>query len=266
MLINLLLFLMVGALAGFMAGLLGIGGGLVIVPALAVLLLSVAPEQALHLAVATSLACIVPTSISSLLAHHRRGAVVWPVMRRLTPGLVLGAIAGALTASALSGQTLTLVFALFCGLAGLQLWRGQHHRANRPLPGGPGLLSAGGGIGLISAMVGIGGGTLSVPWLLWHGFDIRRAVATAAACGLPIALAAVLAFVIAGWSRQDLPSSSLGFIHLPALAGVSVAAVLTAPLGARVAHKAPRLVLERVFASFLILLGAYFAWRGWHRL
>lgn len=254
---DLLLFMLLGALAGFLAGLLGIGGGLVIVPVLAWLLSDSVPEHAMHLAVGTSLGSIVLTSVSSLLAHHRHGAVVWPVVAQLAPGLVLGALVGALLASRLSGLVLTIVFGCFCLLAGLAMIRAADRIAGRGLPGPAAILAGGAGIGMLSALVGIGGGTLTVPWLLWRGTDIRRAVATAAACGLPIAVAAVVGYVAAGWSRSGLPVGAAGFVYLPALVGISVASVLTAPWGARVAHRAPRRRLQRVFAGFLLVLGVY---------
>jgi uncharacterized membrane protein YfcA len=262
MIVDLLLFLLIGAIAGFLAGLLGIGGGLVIVPVLAWLLLASVPEHAMHLAVATSLGSIVFTSVSSLLAHHRHGAVLWQVVSELAPGLVLGSLAGALFAARLSGQALILFFACFCMLAGTHLLRRSNAVSGRGLPGRAGYVGAGMGIGVLSAMVGIGGGTLTVPWLLWRGTDIHRSVATAAACGLPIAAAAVIGYVYAGWSRGGLPAGSAGFVHLPALAGISVASVIAAPWGARLAHRTPRQILQRVFGGFLLLLSVYFAWRG----
>ena len=262
MIVDLLLFLLLGAIAGFLAGLLGIGGGLVIVPVLAWLLMASVPEHAMHLAIATSLGSIVLTSVSSLMAHHRHGAVSWPAVSQLAPGLVFGALTGALFATGLSFRSLTLSFAGFCLLAGLQLLRNIQPAAGSGLPGRAGTAGAGVGIGFISAMVGIGGGTLTVPWLLWRGTDIHRSVATAAACGLPIAVAAVIGFVYGGWSHGGLPAGTAGFVHLPALAGISVASVLMAPWGARVAHRAPRQTLQRIFGGFLLLLSAYFAWRG----
>jgi uncharacterized membrane protein YfcA len=132
----------------------------------------------------------------------------------------------------------------------------------RELPGSAATLGTGIGIGTVSAMVGIGGGTLTVPWLLWRGSDIHRSVATSAACGLPIAVAAVVGYVAAGWSRGGLPAGTAGFVYLPALLGISMASVLMAPWGARVAHRAPRQTLQRVFGGFLLLLGVYFIGRG----
>ncbi|MGD8311945.1 MAG: sulfite exporter TauE/SafE family protein [Gammaproteobacteria bacterium] len=258
---ELLTYLLTGAVAGLMAGLLGIGGGLVIVPALAWLFAGrgFADAALMHFAVGTSLATIVPTSISSLLAHHRRGSVYWPAVRSLTPGILVGALGGAWLARAISSPGLALVFGLFEILVALQLLAGTEPAPHRTLPGSGGLAVAGTVIGTVSALLGIGGGTLTVPFLLWCRIDIRRAVGTAAACGLPIALAGAAGFAAGGLHAGVRPGSNTGFIYWPAVAGIVLASIPLAPLGARLAHWLPRQTLQRVFALLLAAIGVRMA-------
>lgn len=247
----------VGAFAGLMAGLLGVGGGLIIVPALAVLLAPLMPDATwlMHLAIGTSLATIVFTSLSSIYAHHRRGAVRWELVRALAPGIMLGAVLGGLLAKGIPNAGLRSLFGLFELAVALQLALGLKPKAHRGLPGPWGMGATGSVIGVISALLGIGGGTLSVPFLLWCRVAIKQAVATSAACGLPIAVAGGLGFVIAGWGQAGLPPYSLGFVHGPAFAGIVLSSVLFAPLGAALAHRLPMSVLRRLFALFLALVG-----------
>ncbi|MEN8107474.1 MAG: sulfite exporter TauE/SafE family protein [Pseudomonadota bacterium] len=254
---ELLTYLLTGAVAGLMAGLLGIGGGLVIVPALAWLFAGQGFTEAtlMHYAVGTSLATIVLTSVSSLLAHHRRGSVLWPAVRNMAPGIVIGALAGAWLAKQLSSPGLALFFGMFEILVALQLLVGHQPAAHRSLPGPAALTAAGSVIGAVSAVFGIGGGTLSVPFLLWNRVDIRAAVGTAATCGLPIALAGAAGFVITGLGAAGQPDWSSGFVYWPAVAGIVLTSVLLAPLGARLAHYLPRQILQRMFAVLLVLVG-----------
>jgi uncharacterized membrane protein YfcA len=262
-LIDALFMLATGALAGFLAGLLGIGGGLVIVPAMLILLASRVPEYAMHVAVGTSLASIVFTGLASVRAHHGRGAVAWPVMLRLTPGLLLGSLLAAAIAAALSSQTLTAVFGVFCLIVAVQMARGRRETPGEvAIPGTPELLGAGTVIGTLSALVGIGGGSLTVPYLTWRGIGIHRAVGTSAASGLPIALAGAAGFIATGWAVSDLPAPRLGFVYLPALLALVVTSVPFAPLGARAAHALPTDLLRRVFAGFLALMGSNLLWRA----
>ncbi len=250
-------YLLTGAVAGLAAGLLGIGGGLVIVPALALLFRGqeFAAATLMHYAVGTSLAAIVPTSIASLLAHQRRGSVHWVAVGGLTPGILAGALAGAWLAQQVSSTGLGVLFGVFEVLVALQLLAGARPSAHRALPRAAGMSAAGGVIGTLSALLGIGGGTLTVPFLLWHRVDIRMAVGTAAACGLPIAVAGAAGFAVAGMSAIAAPGLSSGFIYWPAVAGVTLASVLLAPVGARLAHYLPRQVLQRVFALVLAVVG-----------
>lgn len=251
-----IVLLATGALAGTMAGLLGIGGGVVIVPALALVLLHRGEDPAvlMHVAIGTSLATIVPTALSSIRAHHRRGAVRWDVFLRLTPGVLVGALAGAALADALPGGALRLIFALFLLAVAAQLAFGKTPRPQRRLPGPAGLAAAGGVIGAVSSLVGIGGGSMTVPFLAWCNVAVRNAVATSAAVGLPIAVAGAAGFVATGWAVPGRPEMSLGYVNLPALVAIASASVLTAPLGARLAHRIPELALRRVFAAFLVVV------------
>lgn len=255
---ELTILLVVGAAAGFLAGLLGIGGGLVIVPALAWLLAERAGEAAMHMAIATSLATILGTGSASVLAHHRRGAVDWPLVVRLAPALVAGSLLAAWIADRLSGLQLALLFGLFCWFAAWRLAFAGDLPELRPRPPARGgeLSAIGLGIGLISALVGIGGGTLTVPYLRWRRQQIHGAVATSAACGLPIALAGAASYVVVGTDAAGLPGPRLGYVHVPAWLGIMAASVITAPLGARAAHRLPTGGLQRVFALFLVAVGA----------
>jgi uncharacterized membrane protein YfcA len=254
---ELLAYIATGALAGLLAGLLGIGGGLVIVPALAILFSGhgFGAASLMHFAVGTSLATIVATSVSSLLAHQRRGSVSWPVVRGLLPGILLGGLGGAWLARQISSPGLGLFFGLFEILVALQLLLGARPRPQRRLPGAGVQGLAGGVIGAVSALLGIGGGTLTVPWLLWHRVDIRVAVGTAATIGLPIALAGALGFALGGMQAAARPDYSTGFIYWPAAAGIVLGSVPLAPAGAWLAHYLPRPMLQRGFALVLVLIG-----------
>ncbi len=251
------LFLLLGVVAGVLAGLLGVGGGLIIVPVLLWLFQSrdFSPMVVMHLAVGTSLATIVITSISSLVAHHRRGAVLWPLVARLTPGIVLGALSGAAIADLFSSIWLQRLFACFVILLSMQMAYGVQVEEHRTLPGRVGTLAASWVIGAVSAMAGIGGGSLTVPFLHWNSVSIRNAVATSSACGLPIALAGMSGFILAGQGYTDLPPGSSGFVYWPALPGIAAATLLSAPLGAALAHTLPVVVLRRIFALLLLLIG-----------
>lgn len=252
-----LAYLLLGGFAGVMAGLLGVGGGLIIVPILAVLyhLQGFDSSQVMPLAVGTSLATIVFTSLSSSWAHHRRGAVNWPVMSQLTLGILAGGWLGGVVAVWLGGTVLTAVFGLFELLVATQMAFGGKPAVHRAAPGALRNAIAGAVIGALSALLGIGGGTLTVPWLIWHNVDMRKAVATSAACGLPIALVGALGFLAAGWGQALLPAGSSGYIYWPAVLAISAASVFSAPVGAALAHRLPQRRLKRVFAGFLACLG-----------
>jgi hypothetical protein len=254
---TLLLYLAVGAFAGLIAGLFGVGGGLVIVPVLVFVFKGHGIHEAVmvHLAVGTSLATIVFTSISSVRAHHQRGAVRWAVFRKLAPGIVIGALLGAVIADAMPTKVLRSFFGIFeLGVAAYLLWNRQP-APHRTLPGTAGMTAAGGVIGTVSSIIGIGGGTLTVPFLVWCNVALREAVATSAACGLPIAVAGAAGFVLTGWGNAALPAYATGYLYWPAFAGIVAASVLFAPLGARLAHTLPVASLRRFFALFLAALG-----------
>ena len=250
-------FLAVGSVAGVLAGLLGVGGGLVVVPALIWVFRGTGvPEHAVaHLAVGTSLATIVATSLSSIRAHHARGAVRWPVVAQLAGGIVLGAWLGAAVADQLPTLTLQRVVGIFALVVAAQMLMGARAEGHRALPGRAGMSAAGLVIGAVSGVVGIGGGSLTVPFLTWCRVGMREAVATSAACGFPIALAGAIAFAAAGMDAAGLPPGSTGFISWPAFAGVALASILTAPLGAHLAHTLPVPLLKQVFAALLVLVG-----------
>ncbi|MBU2953992.1 sulfite exporter TauE/SafE family protein [Marinobacter sp. F3R08] len=253
-------YLALGALAGTLAGLLGIGGGLIIVPVLIFTfgLQGINPEIIPHLAVGTSLATIVFTSVSSIRSHHKHRAVRWDLFRPMTLGIVAGALIGAWTASLLSGRALELVIGVFVMLVGLKMFFEVVPEPGRDVPGSAGLGVAGGGIGWVSAIFGIGGGTLTVPFLSWCNVRMQQAVGTSAACGLPIAVAGALGNIWTGWQDPALPELSAGFIYLPALIGIILTSVLFACVGANLAHRLNARLLKRTFSIMLLLVGLRF--------
>jgi uncharacterized membrane protein YfcA len=255
--------LLLGAATGFLAGLLGIGGGMLMVPAVTFVLgaKGFPPEYIVQMAVATSLATICFTSISSVRAHHKRGAVMWPVVARLAPGILLGSFLGAQLAVAIPGKALSILFALFVAFAATQIFLDRKPKPSRTLPGTPGMVAAGAGIGMLSALVGAGGAFVSVPFMQWCNVKIHNAVATSAALGFPIALAGTLSYVWAGRNLPPMPPGSLGYLYLPGLLVISLASMSTAPLGARTAHRMDIRPLKRVFAVVLYGLAAYFLFR-----
>jgi uncharacterized membrane protein YfcA len=248
----------IGAVAGLLAGLLGVGGGLVIVPLLgfALAVQGLPAEHIQHLALGTSLATIIFTSISSFMAHHRRGAVQWPSVRRLAGGIVVGTFGGTWIAAGLSTGWLKGFFVVFLIVVAVQMLLDFRPPPSRTLPGTAGMLATGGGIGFISSLVGIGGGTMSVPFLVWCNLPVRSAIGTSSAIGFPIALAGAAGYVVNGWGAAGLPPGSLGFVYLPALVAVSAASVCTAPAGAWLAHRLPVRPLKQGFAAFLLAVAA----------
>ena len=245
-----------GLVVGFVAGLLGVGGGLLIVPVLIFLLHAqgLAAGMEPQLALGTSLASILFTSLSSVRAHHQHGAVDWPLVRGIAPGIVLGTLVGSVLATQVPAGVLKVFFVAFLFYASLQMWLDFKPAPHRGMPGRARTTLAGSVIGAVSSWVGIGGGTLSVPFMLWHNVPLHRAIATSAAIGFPIAAAGAAGYVLGGWGVSGLPVGSLGFVYLPALAGIVLGSVLTAPLGARTAHRLPVRPLKRVFALLLIVL------------
>ena len=258
------IFLLLGAFVGFMAGLLGIGGGFTLVPVLMEIFTrqGIGVAHLLPLAIGTSAASIIFTAFASARAHHRRGAVVWPVVAAMAPGLVLGSLIGPQIASALPMRVMAAVFGSFTWFTAARMVWAKPPTATRDLPGKPAMFGVGTLIGLIAGMVGTGGAFLAVPFMTRCNVKVHTAVATSAAIGWPVAVASAIGFVFAGWHATDLPPYSLGYVYLPALAGIVVMSMLLAPLGARVAHAWPVARLRKVFAIMLWVLGAWMWWKA----
>lgn len=257
--------LALGVGTGFLAGLLGIGGGMLMVPFMTLILShrGVDAGSSVKMAIATSMATILFTSISSVRAHHKRGAVRWDLVRTLAPGIVLGGLlAGAGVFSLLKGTTLAGVFALFVAFSATQMLLDRKPAPSRQMPGTAGSLSAGGVIGFVSGLVGAGGGFISVPFMSWCNVAMHNAVATSAALGFPIALANTVGYVIGGWHMPSPLPGALGYLWLPGLAIIASASVTTAPLGARTAHAMNVRQLKKAFAVVLYLLSAYMLTRA----
>lgn len=251
-------YLALGAVVGFFAGLLGVGGGGIMVPVLTTLFVAqgFTGDNVVHLALGTSMAAIVLTSVSSLRAHHKHGAVRWDVVRGITPGVLLGTFAATFIASRIPSVPLAIFFAIFMSYVALQMLANIKPKPTRNLPGPVGMGAVGVGIGVISALVAIGGGSLSVPFMTWCNVKVHQAIGTSAAIGLPIAIAGTAGYVVNGLGHADTPAYSLGFVYVPALVLVSVVSMFTAPLGARLAHRLPVATLKKVFAGVLLLLCA----------
>jgi uncharacterized protein len=252
-----------GLVIGYFAGLLGIGGGMLMVPFLVFVLSAkgVAEAHIVKMAVATSLATICFTSMSSVRAHHQQGAVLWPVVWVLAPGILVGALAGANVATALPARALTVLFAVFVTFSATQMLLNRKPKPGRGLPGSIGMFGVGNVIGGLSSLVGAGGAFVSVPFMTWCNVSIHKAVATSAALGFPIALAGTLGYVLAGWALADLPPGALGYVYLPGLVSIALGSMLTAPWGARTAHRIDIAPLKRIFAVFLYGMAAYFLLR-----
>ena len=256
---------MLGLGTGFLAGLLGVGGGMMMVPFMTIIMSNrgVSPNLSVKMAIATSMATIIFTSLSSVRAHHKRGAVRWDIVKRLAPGIVMGSMIGSLGVFALlKGSYLAIFFGLFVSFSATQMFIDKKPKPTRRMPGTAGQLAAGGFIGFLSGLVGAGGGFISVPFMTWCNVALHSAVATSAALGFPIAVANVVGYAISGQTVPDLPAGSFGYIWLPALGVIAACSVMTAPLGARAAHNIPVGKLNRVFASILYLLAAYMLYKG----
>lgn len=276
-----LLLLLMGAFGGFAAGMLGIGGGMILVPFITMIFTAqgFAPHAIIHMAVATSLGVIMFTSMSSVRAHHQHGAVLWPVAALLAPGILLGAWCGPWIAKQLSSSGQAMLFAVFLTISATQILFGKKAPAPQPvhahpdgaapqaaahLPGRSAMFGTGMVIGVISGLVGAGGGFLSVPFMMRRGVHIHNAVATSAALGFPIALSGTLSNIYYGWQVPDLPPYALGFVYVPALAVMALASVSMAPFGARAAHRLPVQTLKKIFAVMLYCLAAYMLYKALH--
>lgn len=246
-----------GIVSGIISGLLGVGGGIVIVPFLAWLLNThgMPADTIMQTAIATSLATIIVTSISSILAQHRRGAIQWPIVKTLTPGIAIGAWFGADLAHLLSSQLLAGVFGIFLLLNGLHMLADLKANAHRQLPSTLSLGFVGGALGGLSTLIGIGGGTLTVPYMVWHNVPIKKAIALGSACGLPIALFGAFSFVVIGSHAAALPAGNIGYINLPAFFGISFTSLFSATLGVHWSHRLPTQSLKKVFSVILIGVG-----------
>ena len=256
---------LLGAGAGFLAGLLGIGGGMVMVPFLTSILMGrgVSTDLAVKMAIATAMATILFTALSTMRAHHKRGAVRWDIVARMAPGVLLGGLlAGAGVFALVKGQWLALSFAAFVGLTATQMLLARAPSPDRQLPGRAGQTAMGAVIGFVSGLVGAGGAFITVPFLTRCNVPIHNAVATGASLGFPIAVANTVGVVIGGWGLPAALPGAFGFLYLPALAIIAAISVLTAPLGARVAHGLNVRQLRRVFAVMLYALAAHMLWRG----
>lgn len=253
-------YLLLGVCSGILAGLFGTGGGLIIVPVLvfSFTIQGIAPEVLTHLAVGTSLSVILFTSINSALTHHRKGAVNWAVVRWLSVGIIAGSAAGSVTASKIPGTYLQQIIGVFAIVMAIQMWFGWKPKGTAKEMKRRYLAVAGVVIGWASAIFGIGGGALMVPFLSWNNVDMKNTVAISSACGFPIAFSATCSFIMVGWDVSRLPDYSLGYIYLPALIGISLTSMWSARVGAKLAHKLDAAVLKRLFSLLLLCVGVNF--------
>lgn len=258
-----LAFLALGAFTGFCAGLFGIGGGGIMMPMLAVIFLhqGFSDNLSIHMALATSMAAIIPTAIASLRVHHAHGAVDWRAVKMLTPGILIGTLLSAYVATLLPAAPLAIFFSIFMAYVALQMVINKKPKAARDFPNwkitsGVGLI-----IGAISALVAIGGGTLTVPFLIWCSFALPRAIGTSSAVGLPIAVFGTLGYLISGLNQDHLPEYTLGYIYWPAVIIMALLSTLTAPLGAKLTHTLPVNTLKKFFALLLISLSLHMLWK-----
>ena len=249
-------FLLLGSFVGVMAGLLGIGGGGIMVPIFTTLFLAqgVPTEQVVHLALGTSMASIIFTSLSSMRIHHMKGAVVWPIVKGMSIGILIGTFVATFIASLINSLYLAIFFSAFMAYVSLQMFLNKKPQPDKSISNNRETFFAGTGIGAISALVSIGGGSLTVPYLIARNIDIKKAVGTSSAIGLPISVAGTLGYLINGWSNTSLDNYTVGFIYLPAVLLVSFASFFTAPLGVRLAHYLPVQILKKVFSLLLITL------------
>ncbi len=249
-------YFLLGAIAGFLGGMFGVGGGTVLVPVLLMLFQAqkFPAEHAMHLALGSSMSVIFFTSIASMRKHHQHGAVNWRVVINITPGILLGTAIGAFFASNISPHFLTLFFALFVYFAAVQILLDIRPHAMRQLPNFGGMTLMGGFTGWLSTLVSVGGGTLTVPFLIWCNVPIRHAIGTASAIGFPIAVGGTLGYIITGLDTTGLPPFSIGYVYLPAMIGCALVSVATAPLGAQIAHRTNVALLRKLFALLLLAL------------
>lgn len=263
---ELITFLVIGAFAGFAAGLFGVGGGTIIVPLLFIVFTQMAydPNVVMHLALGTSLATIVVTSISSLMAHHKNGAVLWPVFKNLAPPMAVGCFFGAGIAGLISGLHLQVIVGLFLIWVAYTMFTGAKKAIDptKTLPSSGQQVTAGSLIGIASAIFGIGGGSLTVPYLNRYGVVMQKSVGTSAACGLPIAVAGALGFMVFGMNAEINVPNTIGYVHTYAFIGISVMSFITAKFGAKTAHALSPALLKKCFAVLLVIVGSFFLLKG----
>lgn len=255
----------IGAVVGFFAGLLGIGGGAIMVPLLALILEAqgLPREHLLHLAVGTAMSTILLTSLSSIRAHQQHGTIRWEITRGMAPGIILGSLAGAAVASAIPTSLLALGFTCIIFAAATNMLLGRRPHPSRQLPGTLGLSAVGAAIGGVSSIAAMGGAFATVPYMLWCNVPMLNAVGTAASLGFPIAVAGTAGFILSGQQDSGLPPGSLGYVYLPAFAGVVLTSVLVAPLGAAAAHRLPTKMLKRIFAVLLYVMAGRMLYKLW---
>ena len=258
----LLAYALTGALVGFLAGLLGIGGGMTLVPILAAMFAAqhLAPDHSVHLALGTGMASVMFTSSASVRMHHRLGGVDWALVRRLGPPMVAGTLLSTALSAWVPQRALALAFAVIVYAGATQILLGRKPAPGRKPPGTPALVAIGLAIGVVCGLVSAGGAFLTVPFMLFCGVAMTTAIGTGAALGVPVAVIGTVGFVFSGWHVPDLPPLALGFTYLPALAGIVAGSMLTAPWGARAAHRLPVKVLRRIFAGLMYLLATKMAW------
>jgi uncharacterized membrane protein YfcA len=256
-------YLLLGAVAGLLGGMFGIGGGTVLVPVLLLLFEAqhFPAEHAMHLALGSAMAVILFTSVASMRKHHQHGAVEWRVVFGISPGILLGTAIGSLVAASISPYYLTIFFSLFMCFAASQILLDVKPHASRQLPGIAGMTLMGTVTGWISTLVSVGGGTLTVPFLIWCNVPLRHAIGTASAIGFPIAVGGTIGYITTGLHATNLPTPTLGYVYLPAMLGCTVVSVITAPLGAKTAHRTNVAVLRKLFAVMLIGLAVKLLWK-----
>ncbi|MBC8008202.1 MAG: sulfite exporter TauE/SafE family protein [Prolixibacteraceae bacterium] len=251
-----IIYLLMGLFVGFFAGLLGIGGGLILVTLMVYLftLQGFPADRVLHLALGTSITSIVFTSISSLRAHHKHGAVRWDIMRTAVPGLIIGTLLGTVVADQMKSKYLAIFFVIFVYCSALQMFANAKPKPTRQLPGKSGMTLTAIIVGIVSSLVGVGGGVMTIPLMSHCNVPMRQAIGTSAALGLPIAIAGTVGFIVTGLGKDHLPAPSLGYVYLPALAGIVVGTFFTVPWGAKMAHSMPVTRLKKIFAVVLFVL------------
>ena len=257
-----IIYLLMGLFVGFFAGLLGIGGGLILVTLMVYLftLQGFPADRLLHLALGTSITSIVFTSISSLRAHHQHGAVRWDILRTAVPGLVVGTLLGAVVADQLKSKYLAVFFVIFVYYSAVQMFADVKPKPTRQLPGKAGMRVIAIIVGIVSSLVGIGGGVMTIPFMSLCNVPMRQAIGTSAALGLPIAVAGTVGFIVTGLGKDHLPALSLGYVYLPALIGIVLGTFVTVPWGAKMAHSMPVTTLKKIFAVILFILATRMLW------